>query len=93
LWYDISADRIHGARCKGPQAAASLEEIAIPTERARHWRVEADFVDAIRAGTPIQFTDFPTGVQYMEFTEAVARSAQLGEPVELPLAEFEESEA
>jgi hypothetical protein len=26
----------------------------------------------------------------MEFTEAVARSARLGEPVDLPLAEFED---
>ena len=47
--------------------------------------LEADFVDAIREGTPIRFTDFATGVAYMEFTEAVARSAETGEPVELPL--------
>ena len=30
-------------------------------------------------------TDFETGVRYMEFTEAVARSAQGGEAVPLPL--------
>ena len=66
----------------------ALEEIAIPAEKARGWQVEADFIDAIRTGTPIQFTDFARGVTYMEFTEAVARSAQRGEPVELPLKEF-----
>jgi hypothetical protein len=44
---------------------------------------------AIRGGAPVQFTDFATGVAYMEFTEAVARSAESGEPVDLPLAEFD----
>jgi hypothetical protein len=65
-----------------------LEEIAIPEETARGWRVEAEFVEAIRTGSPVRFTDFGTGVAYMEFTEAVARSAESGEAVELPLAEF-----
>jgi hypothetical protein len=38
----------------------------------------------------VRFTDFATGVAYMEFTEAVARSARLGVPVDLPLADFAE---
>jgi predicted dehydrogenase len=93
LQYDLSADRIRGAsRTRGRQAAQAdeLEEIPIPAEKAGGWRVEADFVDAIRGGAPIRFTDFATGVAYMEFTEAVARSAQTGMAVELPLGEFEE---
>jgi predicted dehydrogenase len=69
----------------GVGGVTELSEIPIPADRALGWRVEADFVDAIREGTPIQFTDFPSGVAYMEFTEAVARSAQSGAPVELPL--------
>jgi predicted dehydrogenase len=91
LHYDLGADRIRGAskrRGRGPGKAEELEEIPIPPDRERQWRVEADFVDAIRTGAPVQFTDFETGVAYMEFTEAVARSARLGEPVELPLEEF-----
>jgi predicted dehydrogenase len=84
LWYDMDADKIYAAH----RGAREFAEVPIPEERARAWRVEADFVDAIRKGAPVHFTDFPTGVQYMEFTEAVARSAQLGEPVELPLAEY-----
>jgi predicted dehydrogenase len=90
LHYDLTADRIRGAsRTRGVIAAKTdeLEEIPIPAEKARAWRVEADFVDAIREGKPIQLTDFATGVTYMEFTEAVARSAQSGEAVELPLEE------
>ena len=77
----------------GPVLAAEsdeLEEIAIPAEKARDWQVEADFVNAIRTGVPLELTTFATGVLYMEFTEAVARSAEQGEAVELPLEEFED---
>jgi predicted dehydrogenase len=91
LHYDLLHDRLLGAgRRSGRDAAKGheLEEIPIPAERARQWTVEADFVSSIRVGTPVRFTDFATGVAYMEFTEAVARSAQRGEAVELPLAEF-----
>jgi hypothetical protein len=89
LHYDLVQDRIEGASQKTkPGPRQTLEEIPIPPSKARSWRVEADFVDAIRDQSPIQFTDFATGVAYMEFTEAVARSAQRGQPVNLPLAEF-----
>lgn len=88
LHYDLSADRLYGTTRAGANAGAAMEEIAIPPERAGGWQVEADFVNAIRTGAPVRFSDFQTGVAYMEFTEAVARSAQRGEAVELPLAEF-----
>jgi predicted dehydrogenase len=90
LHYELSTDRIRGASRKKGAAVqgADLEEIAIPPAKARTWQVEAEFVTAIRTGAPIRFTDFDTGVAYMEFTEAVARSAQRGIPVELPLEEF-----
>jgi predicted dehydrogenase len=91
LHYDLLADRIYGVHGdSGGVKSGDLAEIPIPPEKSRSWRVEADFVDAIRTGAPIEFTDFATGVAYMEFTEAVARSAEQGEPVELPLAEFAE---
>jgi predicted dehydrogenase len=93
LVYDLLQDRILGASGRGGRQAATareLEEIPIPPEKARDWRVEADFVASIRGGAPMELTDFATGVAYMEFTEAVARSAQQGEPVELPLEEFAE---
>ncbi len=84
LWYDIANERLYAARRDRP----ALEEILIPEERARHWTVEADFIESIRTGKAVEFTSFEAGVQYMEFTEAVARSAQSGQPVELPLEEF-----
>ena len=91
LHYDLAADRIRGAsRRAGPATLRSdeLQEIPIPQDKAYTWRVEADFVEAIRGGAPVRFTDFATGVAYMEFTEAVARSAQRDEAVDLPLEEF-----
>jgi len=90
LHYDLMEDRILGVsrqRGDAPAKAAELKEIPIPPEKAGSWRVEADFVDSIRQGTPVRLTDFTTGVKYMEFTEAVALSAERGEAVALPLGE------
>ena len=47
------------------------------------WRVEADFVDSIRLGTPVELTSFADGVRYMQFTEAVWRSWSEQRPVEV----------
>jgi predicted dehydrogenase len=88
LCYDLISDRIHAAsRLRGdaPAQAEAMKEIPIPPDKARLWQVESDFVDSIRLGTPVQLTSFQTGVYYMEFTEAVARSARTGVAVELPL--------
>jgi len=89
LHYDLTQDRLFGAtRGSGPAATQDLAEIPIPPQQARSWQVEAEFVNAIRTGEPVRLTDFSTGVAYMEFTEAVDRSARTGEAVELPLADF-----
>ena len=93
LQYDLLADRIRGAssrRGAAPGRATELAEVPIPPDLTREWQVEADFITAIREGTPIELTTFETGVAYMEFTEAVARSAELGEMIALPLEEFAE---
>lgn len=90
LHYDLLHERLFGASAAGgakTAKATELAEIPIPADRARDWRVEADFVESIRSGAPVRFTDFATGVAYMEFTEAVARSAETGEAVDLPLEE------
>jgi predicted dehydrogenase len=88
LCYDLLADRLYGANLtKGPTSARldEMEEIPIPANKAGGWRVEADFVASIRDRAKVLFTDFAGGVAYMEFTEAVARSAQNGVAVDLPL--------
>jgi predicted dehydrogenase len=89
LHYDLGEDRIYGATRAGAGTGGGiLEEITIAPEKAGGWRVEAEFVEAIRQRKPIRFTSFEAGVCYMEFTEAVARSAERGEVVSLPLEEF-----
>ena len=70
----------------GRRPDAELREIAIPPERLGQWRVEAEFVGAIRGEEKVQLTSFETGVRYMEFVEAVARSAAENVAVSLPLA-------
>jgi predicted dehydrogenase len=79
----IPQDRLLGAR----RGESELREIEIPPAKQLAWRVEADFIDAIRGGKPSQFTDFATGVRYMDFTEAVARSAETGAAVEFSVAQ------
>ena len=61
-----------------------LKPIPIPEGEVAGWTVERDFVDAINGG-PRGDTSFYEGVRYMEFTEAVARSAQSGQTMKLPL--------
>lgn len=50
---------------------------------AHDWRVEQDFIDSIREGTPVELTSFEDGVLYMQFVEAVWRSWSGGRPVAL----------
>lgn len=69
----------------GRAGDSDLRTIEIPAEKRGAWRVEAEFVGAIRGEEKVKLNDFATGVRYMEFTEAVARSAALNLPVELPL--------
>ena len=47
--------------------------------------MEEEFINAIRGTEQVKLTTFEDGVKYMEFTEAVTRSAQSGEAVSLPL--------
>lgn len=60
--------------------------LEVAPDRLDGWRVESEFIGAIRGKEPVRLTDFETGVRYMEFTEAVHRSIQTNAPVNLPLA-------
>jgi predicted dehydrogenase len=70
---------------------SQLLEFEVPSEKRGAWRVEAEFISAIRGNETVHLTDFATGMKYMEFTEAVARSARTSAPVSLPLAEYAHS--
>ena len=69
----------------GKRGDRSLSEISIDPEKEGDWRVEEEFVNAIRGLEHVTRTTFQDGVAYMEFTEAVTRSAQARRPVSLPL--------
>ena len=79
LRLEADARRLSGGR----RGDTELREIPIPAERRIGWRVEKEFVGAIRGAEKVSRTTFEDGVRYMEFTEAVARSAASGEAVEV----------
>lgn len=84
LFYNLLTDEVRGVR----QGEDDSRPLPIPDHLLGGWRVEADFVAAIRGERPVTHTDFATGARYMQFTEAVARSSRHQVPVGLPLKEF-----
>lgn len=82
LHFDHSSNKLFGGR-KGDKA---LQEIPITPEKEGRWRVEAEFAGAIRGQETVKLTSFDIGVQYMDFTEAVHRSAASGQMVDVPPA-------
>ena len=82
LRLDADARRLYGGR----RGATALGEIVIPPDKRIGWRVEEEFVNAVRGVEKITRTSFEDGILYMEFTEAVARSASSGQAVSVPLS-------
>lgn len=81
LYFEVGKGKLSG----GQRCQNMLQPIDIPLVKQGHWRVEEEFVNAIRGTEPITHTTFEDGVRYMEFTEAVARSAQSHKVTYLPL--------
>lgn len=69
----------------GKRGKAELEPVEIDPAKRGGWRVEEEFVNAIRGKEHVTHTDFFTGVKYMEWTTAVSRSLHKGQAVMLPL--------
>ena len=81
LMLDAGTMTLHGGR-RGDDA---LSEIPVSPDKEGRWRVEEEFINAIRGLEPVTHTSFDDGVRYMDFTEAVTRSAESGAKVSLPL--------
>ena len=79
LRLEPGAKRVSGGR----RGDRELAEIAIPAERRIGWRVEEEFVNAIRGREKVSRTTFEDGVRYMEFTDAVTKSAASGHAVDV----------
>ncbi len=79
LRLEADARRLSGGR----RGDTALAEISIPPERRIGWRVEEEFVNAVRGTEKVTRTSFEDGVRYMEFTDAVARSAASGQTADV----------
>ena len=62
-----------------------LKRIVVKDKDKGKWRVEEEFINAIRGKEKISHTDFYTAVKYMEWTDAVTESLKTGCMVKLPL--------
>ncbi|MQF97973.1 MAG: Gfo/Idh/MocA family oxidoreductase [SAR202 cluster bacterium] len=69
----------------GYKGSDGLTEIPIDLSDQGYWRVEEEFINAIRGIEKVTHTSFADGVKYMDFTEAVTRSFRSGKSVDLPL--------
>ena len=67
----------------GSRGDQALAELANPREQQASHRVEEEFVNAIRGREQISLNTFEIGVRYMEWTEAIHRSARSGATVQL----------
>ena len=72
---------LYGSKRRGKDLTA----IRVPAKKIGGWRVEEEFVNAIRGKEQVTHTDLATGVKYMQWTDAVTRSLRTGETVPLPL--------
>ena len=70
----------------GRRDGSGLAPVEVDPAKRGGWRVEEEFVNAVRGREPVTHTDFVTGVKYMEWTDAVARSLRHEVAVKLPLA-------
>ena len=69
----------------GRRGDSELAQVPNPREAQAYYRVEEEFINAIRGIERITMAPFETGVHYMEWTEAVYRSCQTGQAMYLPL--------
>jgi len=63
-----------GKLYSGRNGDIKLKEMVIPPEERGRWRVEEEFINAIRGIESVALTTFADGVKYMKFTEAVSQS-------------------
>jgi predicted dehydrogenase len=70
----------------GKRGDKEMAPIEIPADKKYSWRVEEEFIGAIRGTEQVRRTSFVDAVNYMDFTEAVHISNREGRRVYLPLA-------
>jgi predicted dehydrogenase len=63
----------------------AMGALAIDPAKRGGWRVEEEFINAVRGREVVTHTDFVTAVKYMEWTDAVTLSMRERREVQLPL--------
>ena len=81
----IRQSKGYAEKCSTIVSPIKLTEVENPAEEQAYYRVEEQFTNAIRGTEQVNMVSFETGVHYMEWTEAVIRSAQTGQAIYLPL--------
>jgi predicted dehydrogenase len=80
LIYDFSTDMVHA----GKLGDSALHIVDLPSELTREWRVEDDFIAAVKSKGRIRpRPDFEEGVRYMRVVQAVADSRARNEWVDI----------
>ena len=67
------------------RGSTTLAEIQVPEKDRIGWRVEEEFIGAIRGEEEIKLTTFEAGFRYMQFTDAVLMSIAQRRAIPLPL--------
>ena len=67
----------------GKRGDSELAAVEIADAKKGAWRVEEEFINAVRGVEPVRLTTFEDGVAYMEFTDAVQQSMQSGQMITL----------
>ena len=79
LFIDFDAHALRLSTANAPEG----RPVKIPKDELADWRVEAEFIGAIRREEEVRLTDFATGLRYMAFTDAVNEAAKNGVRVAL----------
>ena len=69
----------------GRRGDDALRPVEIAPEKVGGWRVEEEFINAVRGTEAVTHTDLVSAVKYMEWSDAVYMSLRTGETVQLPL--------
>ncbi len=77
----LRLDGVEQRLYRGIRGDQALTEVDIPAKSRGQWRVEEEFINAIRGVETVKLTTFHEGVRYMEFTEAVSLSAASGKTI------------
>ena len=67
----------------GSKDDKQLKKIPVDPALKGSWRVEEEFINAIKGKEKVKLTTFETGLKYMKFTEAVINSSQTGKTIQL----------